>query len=67
MRPWSLAASMRPPQNAGESRIPQPMTPARSACFNEAPAERGGKSASPGDSRRSRCRFNEAPAERGGK
>ena len=36
-------ASMRPPQNAGESRLAAAAHWSRLSCFNEAPAERGGK------------------------
>ena len=36
-------ASMRPPQNAGESLVEVLPTQAHSDSFNEAPAERGGK------------------------
>ena len=35
---------MRPPQNAGESPTPATSRPATVMRFNEAPAERGGKS-----------------------
>ena len=35
---------MRPPQNAGESALAQPSGSGDGRGFNEAPAERGGKS-----------------------
>ena len=37
------------------------------ACFNEAPAEDGGKRLGRSDANRERAGFNEAPAEDGGK
>ena len=36
-------ASMRPPLNAGENYLGQARSSAACQCFNEAPAERGGK------------------------
>ena len=39
----SAAASMRPPQNAGEDSSRTSTKPATRCCFNEAPAERGGR------------------------
>ena len=36
-------ASMRPPQNAGEDPCPWDFHPAPGRCFNETPAERGGR------------------------
>ena len=39
----SHAASMRPPLNAGENRLVAQLHAAARPCFNEAPAERGGK------------------------
>ena len=41
---FERVASMRPPQNAGESPLRGDTGRGRLAGFNEAPAERGGKS-----------------------
>ena len=38
---------MRPPLNAGENRTARRIRRARRRCFNEAPAERGGKRRAP--------------------
>ena len=58
---------MRPPQNAGENGARARSRSTLFDCFNEAPAECGGKQRTPCSTRvRGRC-FNEAPAECGGK
>ena len=44
-----------------------PKAPASMRCFNEAPAERGGRRFSTSVLATWRFRFNEAPAERGGR
>ena len=58
---------MRPPQNAGESATDSEHGRHATPSFNEAPAERGGKSRGVCVACAERGRFNEAPAERGGK
>ena len=61
-------ASMRPPQNAGEDDADRRCAATTAPCFNEAPAERGGRRRRRAASRTgSRRGFNEAPAERGGR
>ena len=58
---------MRPPQNAGESTASAAGGVMLNTSFNEAPAERGGKSGGGTSLHPEGSRFNEAPAERGGK
>ena len=61
-------ASMRPPQNAGEDVRHWGSSGSRSRCFNEAPAERGGRPFVRAARDILIVRgFNEAPAERGGR
>ena len=42
-----MTASMRPPQNAGEDYETAVLAVRGAACFNEAPAERGGRRGNP--------------------
>ena len=63
----AAVASMRPPLNAGENLRPIFSLDATRGCFNEAPAERGGKQPVAQVDPRFVGGFNEAPAERGGK
>ena len=58
---------MRPPQNAGEDTPCRRAACALRSCFNEAPAERGGRLETPSVEGASLGSFNEAPAERGGR
>ena len=62
----ALAASMRPPLNAGENLVRRCRKCSCAIGFNEAPAERGGEQDALAPMLASRHRFNEAPAERGG-
>ena len=61
------AASMRPPQNAGEDGVSGGLSDANWHRFNEAPAERGGRRPPMGAAWTFHTSFNEAPAERGGR
>ena len=63
-----VGASMRPPQNAGEDNVRYgAFVSTQAFCFNEAPAERGGRRKSQRGLPDGLCSFNEAPAERGGR
>ena len=58
---------MRPPQNAGEDMRQGKDVWPRMPCFNEAPAERGGRPNNELGWYYDYTGFNEAPAERGGR
>ena len=62
-----VAASMRPPQNAGENTRRLRTPPVEPRGFNEAPAECGGKPVWHDGREGDAACFNEAPAECGGK